>query len=122
MTKSSMSSVLRGILTANPALPTAEVVKKAKAAGLTQPDSTIKHNLYNIRGEFGKLTVKAAIPAKSVTRQTSARKPASATKRTQATTHTKTATDAMLSNGHVASAPSANLGCVFSNVTLVNEV
>ena len=127
MTKSSMSSVLRGILTVNPALPTAEVVKRARAAGLTQPDSTIKHNLYNIRSEFSKLAIQAAIPTKTkaVARQTSARKPASAMKRTQAMTHTKTATAAMPSNGLAASAhpaPLANLAGVFSNVTLVNEV
>jgi hypothetical protein len=126
MAAPSMSSVLRGILTANPALSTAEVVKKAKAAGLTQPDSTIKHNLYNIRAEFSKLTARAALPAKSVARQTSGRKPASATKRTNAMIQTKTAAQAKPSNGVAGasahSAPLANLAGVFSNVTLVNEV
>lgn len=118
----SMRSILLDILTANPKASTEDVVKKAKARGLTQPDSTIKHSLYNLRGQFKKQAAKSAIPTKSVARQTAARKPASATKRTQAKTHTKTATAAMPSNGHVASAPSANLAGVFSNVTLVNEV
>jgi len=120
-----MRGILLDILTANPKASTEDVVKKAKARGLTQPDSTIKHSLYNLRGQFKKQAAKSAIPTKSVARQISPRKPAAATKRTRAMTHTKTTPDAMPSNGLAASAhsaPLANLAGVFSNVTLVNEV
>ena len=133
MATASMSSILRTILTANPTLATDEIVKKAKAQGLTKPDRVIKHNLYNLRTELNKKSPKAAtIPVKSAARQIP--KPVTATKpapiavksaaRTISAPKSIAAVKPAIGIPATVAAKSAevDLAGVFSNVTLVNNV
>jgi hypothetical protein len=132
MATASMSSILRTILTANPGLSNDEVVRKAKARGVSKPDAVIKHNLYNIRAEFNKLSSQAVpIPAKSAARQTSAPKPVVTPKPAPVAVQTgerKASAPKSLTavkpatNTAATSSPAVDLDGVFSNVTLVNTV
>jgi hypothetical protein len=136
MTKRSMSSVLREILTTDPKLPNDEIVKKAKARGIAKPDSVIKHNLYNLRTSLKNTTPKAsATSAKSAGSQTSSSKLVAVTKSAPITVQSaarRTTAPKSVAAGKAVNNPSASdvadsvktldLASVLSNVALVNEV
>jgi hypothetical protein len=65
----SVSPVVRAILTADNTLSADEVIKRAKAKGVTAPDSNIRDTVYNIKSELRK---KAAKPAPAAARETKA--------------------------------------------------
>ena len=52
MAKVSISSAVREILGADPSLSTDEVIKRAKAKGVTAPVESIRHGIHNLRKEF----------------------------------------------------------------------
>jgi hypothetical protein len=133
MATASMSSILRGILTANPAMPNDEIISKAKAAGVNKPDSVIRHNLYNLKTVLKNGTSKASRTSpKSKAHQTSATKsitgksPAPIAVQSSAARRTsdpKSVIAAKAGNNSVAeSAKAVDLSSIFSNVAKVNEV
>ena len=108
-------------------LPADEVIKKAKARGVTQSESTIRHLVYNIRSELKK---KAAKPSSASSRLLSTPKSTLPTK--PATTAAKPTASAKLASpvrkpstsAKLATPPraAADLTHVLANVARVNEV
>ena len=72
-----ISPIVRAILAADLDLPADEVIKKAKARGVTQSETTIRHLVYNIRSELKK---KAAKPSPASSRLLSTPKPTTSAK------------------------------------------
>ena len=102
-----MNTVLRSILTADLEMPAAEVITKARAQGVKQPDAIIKHNIYNLRSSMRKDTGTPAPTQKAAARATT---PKPATPAKPSVTPPATV------------APSVELKDVFANVALVNKV
>jgi hypothetical protein len=66
-----VSPVVREILTQDINLPTDEVIKKAKAKGVTAPDKSVRDTIYNIKSELKKQAAKGgAKPAPAAARAT----------------------------------------------------
>jgi hypothetical protein len=104
MPASSMSSVVRSILSANINLSADEVIKKAKTQGVTAADASIRYAVHNVRSELKKKAAKGAAP-KAV--------PAAARA-------TKTPAPALAKA--VVPAPTLDLSATLANVALVNTV
>lgn len=92
------SHILRSILEADLEMPADAVIQKAKARGVTAPDSSLRPLLHTVRSRLKKAAV---LPAPSAAHQTSPPKHPAA---------------------QPASPSPANLGGIFANVTLVNAV
>src|SRR4051812_20944545 len=94
------STTLREILAQDLEMPTDEVLKRARARGVTAPEKSVKDSLYNLRSELRKRAKKAgAMPA-----------PAAAKTTKPATTVTPVAS------------PAPDLAATLANVALVNTV
>ena len=103
-----MNTVLRSILTSDLEMPAAEVVKKARALGVKQPDATIKHNIYNLRSSMRNPKPTSAQPAVART--------------TPATKTVASKPIAKPAGSNAPAIPSTDLNGVFANVALVNKV
>lgn len=106
----STSAVVRSVLGANLKLTADEVVRKAKARGVTAPEASIRNLVYNIRGELRKKAAGAPKAVPAAARETAG--PAPAPTRTAAPKPTPAPTPS--------SAP--DLPGVLANVALVNTV
>jgi hypothetical protein len=134
-TPPTMNSILRSILSTNLDMLADEVIAKAKAKGVTQPEAKLRQNIYNIRSDIRKkarttaptaakpsarptsqsptatTTKPVPVTAKAAARTTAAPKPAAVAKPATSTS----VSVAKSSNG-------VDLTGVFVNVTLVNTV
>ena len=111
------SPVVRSILTADINLSADEVIKRAKAKGVTAPDGSIRGLVYNIRAELKKKGAKAPPPKPvlAAARTTNGTKPTPAP---------KAAPKAGAATGPApkGSSPAPGLSAVLANVALVNTV
>lgn len=100
-----VSPVVRAILTENIDLPTDEVIKRAKAQGVTAPEKSIRDTLYNVKSELRKKGAKPAPAAARATKTAPAPKPV------------------VIPASAPTPSPSApDLSSVLANVALVNTV
>ena len=108
MPASAISPVVRAILTADITLSADEVIKRAKAKGVTAPDASIRYAVHNIKSELKKKGVKPT-PAPAAARETKA--PPASSKAPDMPTP-------------VLTLPSStpDLASVLANVALVNDV
>lgn len=104
MTKLSTQGVVRDILLKNPNRDTDDVVRRAKAKGLTVPDSKIRHAVHNLRNKVRAEVGSTAKVVPAAARETTAPKPALA----EATP--------------TAATPNIDLPGVLANVALVNNI
>jgi hypothetical protein len=104
---STISPVVRAILTADINLSADEVIKRAKAKGVTAPDTSIRYAAHNIKSELKKKGVKPT-PAPAAARETKA--PPASSKTPDVLTPVLTPS----------SAP--DLSAMLANVALVNAV
>jgi hypothetical protein len=104
MTKLSTHGVVRDILVKNPDRDTDDVVRRAKAKGLTVPDNKIRHAVHNLRNKVRAEVGGTAKVAPAAARETTAPKPAPVEATPTATT------------------PNIDLQGVLANVALVNDI
>lgn len=103
-----MNTVIRSILNTDLEMPAEEVIKKARAQGVKQPDKIIKHNIYNLRSSMRKdvgkpiaAVARTTVAPKSPAKPTPSSKPAPVVSKPS---------------------PALDLKDVFANVALVNKV
>lgn len=107
-----VSTVVREILTGDINLSADEVIKKAKARGLTAPDASIRYTAHNIKSELKKKLAKGAAP-KAV--------PAAA-RATKSAAPALTPEAVVVALPTVVAPPAPDLAGVLANVALVNTV
>ena len=114
-----VSPVVREILTQNINLSADDVIKKAKAKGVTAPEKSIRDTVYNIKSELKRAAAKAG--AKPAAPKATPAKPIPAAARA-----TKTATVpapvVVPTSARTPSSSATNLSSVLANVALVNTV
>ncbi len=109
-----VSTVVREILAGDINLSADEVIKKAKARGLTAPDSSIRYTAHNIKSELKKKLAKGTAP-KAV--------PAAARATKSAAPALVPVPEAVVvAVPAVVAAPAPGLAAVLANVALVNTV
>jgi hypothetical protein len=103
-----MSPIVRDILSQDINLSADEVIKKARAKGVTAPDSSVRDTIYNVRSELKK---KAAKPGAKTTAPKSAPAPTAARKTAPAPKAVR-----------IPLSPNPDVAATLANVALVNTV
>ena len=106
MAELSISSVVRELLTLDPEMSAAEVVKRAKAKGLNASAESIRHRLNNLRVEYRQKA--QAVPALA--------------SRTESPAPTASAPKPPRSDAPPSAGGAPDLAAVFANVVLVDRV